>query len=335
MNNLFNTGDKNPTLLFDDVGLLQPANNHAKFYQYYWAKIYSLATNMFVWEHKTNPLFPTYVIEQIFNNNGNCAFGELKTRPTKTKESISLGYVFTPFVTSNGHYDYFGRPTKVRFSPFMSTNGTTTWQSFTVANSISTFEDDDNSNYAVLGLNTHLGEGLEWLPIICAKLAILETAKIDNINLLKQPLTIVADEFADFSADTMLEEFSSPVRVMKVFAGAGQELLESLKVHSTGAENYIDTYQKQIEIELKEAYERLGISTNVVDKKERVLQNEQLTQNMVSNLVYSEKYQQRLKFIEDIKRVFPNTDITCKPILTLPDSENNDIIEDVEKEGQE
>lgn len=328
------TGASQPTTLFEDVGLLQPANNYKKFYTYYWSKIYSVATNMFKWEFKNNPLFPAYFIEQILNNNGNCSFGELKTRATKSQEQSSLGYVFAPYVTSNGRYDFFGRPTKIKMSPFMSTNGTTTWQTFQVANSITTFpEDEDGIDRAVLGFNTHLGEGLGWLPLICAKLAILETAKIDNINLLKQPLTIVADEFADFSADNMLEEFSSPARVLKVFAGAGQELLESMKVHSTGAENYIDTYQKQIEIELKEAYERLGISTNIVDKKERVLQNEQLTQNAISNLVYAEKWEQRQKFIADIKRVFPKMEITCEPILSLPDQENNTEEKETETEN--
>ena len=59
----------------------------------------------------------------------------------------------------------------------------------------------------------------------------------------------------------------------------------------------------------------------MVDKKERVLQNEQLTQNQISNLVYAEKYKMRLKFIEDITKVFGDMGITCEPILTLQGSE--------------
>lgn len=315
------TGRLLPASEPSDAGLLQPAENFQKFYKYYWAKLFSLATNMFTWEFKNNELFPDYFIEQILNINGTCAFGELMTRKTQNNPSTSLGHIFTPYVTSNGRVDYFGRPTKIRFSPFMSNNGTTTWQSFDVTNSLNVIKDDDSTYKAVLGSNTHLGEGLEWLRLICSKLAILETAKIDNINLLKQPLTIIADENTDFSADLMMDEFSSYARVMKVYAGAGQELLNSLKVHSTGADNYIDTYQKQIEIELKEAYERLGIATNVVDKKERVLQTEQLTQNATSNLVYAEKYQMRLKFIADITKTFGDMGITCTPVLALPDSE--------------
>ena len=334
LGNNFLKGLYEPTS-FKDVGLLQPANNFQKFYSYYWQKLYSVATNMFKWEFKKNDLFPTYFIEIMLNTQGTISFQEMMTRQSKNSPSQSLGYVFAGYVSMNGKYDLFGRPTKIKITPFVNANGTTTWQSFTVANSINTFKDEDNKDKAVIGYNTHLAEGLEWLELLCCKLAILETAKIDNVNLLKQPLTIIADEYNDFSADELVNEQSSMARVIKVFSGAGKELLDSLKVHSTGAENYIDTYQKQIEIELKEAYERLGISTNVVDKKERVLQNEQLTQNQISNLVYAEKYKMRLKFIEDITKVFGDMGITCEPILTLQGSEfeENKEIETEEENG--
>lgn len=322
---------------FEDVGLLQPAENYQKFYLYYWDKLYSMATNLFEWEFKANKLFPTYFIEIMFHDRGTISFQELKTRKRNGKDSISLGYVFANYVTMNGRYDLFGRPTKIKITPFTATNGTTTWQSFTVANSINVFDDDDNSDKAIIGYNTHLGEGLEWLQLICCKLAILETAKINNINLLKQPLTIISDEFNDFSADSLVEEYSSFARILKVSGGVGEELLNSLKVHSTGAENYIDVYQKQIEIELKNAYERLGIATNIIDKKERVLQNEQETQNQVANLVYAEKYKMRLKFIEDITKVFPEIGktITCTPILTLQGSDENKELQDVTETNDE
>lgn len=302
-----------------DMGLLQPSQMKAEFYKYYWVKLYSLATNLFKWEYETDLPYPLRFIELILTNQGSIAFLPYKTRKTPTKESTLIGNIFAPYVAMSNSLDLFGQPTKVKMTPFMTTNGTTTWQTFLVANTLVLVDEEQkqNNDFAVIGYNTHLGEGLEWLPLICAKLAILETAKMDNINLLKQPLTIIADEFSDLSADETLEEFSSGARVLKMYSGAGQELLNSLQVHSTGAENYIDTYEKQIQIYLKEAYERFGISTNIVDKKERVLQTEQLTQNAVSNLVYSEKWEMRQKFIEDIKKVYPEAIITCTPVLSL------------------
>lgn len=310
------------------LGLLQPSQNKRMAYNYYWNKLYALVTNLFKWEIKTSPLFPDRYMEIIFNTKGSIMFAEAFIK--KGAETKSLGYVAASYSTQSSQLDFFGQETQVRMQPYNTSNNSELSTNYLVMNSLNTDldtrEESKNSkiNKCVLGFNTHLRESIEWLPYLCAKLALLDCAIITNVNLLKQPLTIVADERTDFSADNLVENYNDNFNILKIFSGAGQELLNSLKVHSTGAENYISTYEVVKDKLLKEAYERMGISTNVVDKKERVLQSEQLSQNAVSNLIYAEKWEMRQKFIDDIKRVFPDVDITCTPILSLPKKEEDD-----------
>lgn len=329
MNPVYMLGQQSPELR-ESLGLLHPNELKERAYHYYFDKLYALVTNLFKWEIPENTHFPTRFIEIILNTQGTIMFGEGYTRG---KQNQSVGKVFAPYVTVSGRLDFFGQPVAVRMTPY-NYNGRAYTTKYLVKNSVGVTKEEIEPNekvpICVIGNNTQLKENIEWLPFLCAKLALLDTATITNVNLLKQPLTIVADEFTEFSATQLVEEYSEGYNIIKAFGAGGRDLLDTLQVHQTGAQNYIDTYEKVRKDLLKEAYERMGISTNVVDKKERVLQLEQVTQNAVSNLMYAEKWQSRQKLVQDIKIVF-DIDVKCTPVLTLPE-QNDNLSDDKESE---
>lgn len=341
MNPIYHLGE-NPEL--DNMShIMHPNEYRHEAYKYYFTKLYSLATNRFKWEF-SNELFPERFIEIILSVRGAISFQKGYVWQSRTernkgflrrgRKSIglqSIGYVFSSYVTTSARLDWFGQETKIRPIPFNNTVSGSQ-QEYVVANTIHADVLGDDIEKAVIGFNNHLREGLEWLPFICAKLATLESAIVHNINLLKQPLTIMVDDNTEFSADNLVEDYFEGYNVLKLYSYAGQSLADSLSVHQTGAENYLDTYNRQIEIELNKAYERLGFSTNIVDKKERVLQTEQLAQNAVSNLAYASMWESRQKLVDDINRVFPDANVKCEPILTLPEQQD---IEETQTENGE
>lgn len=293
--------------------------NRRMFYEFYFNYFYNIIVNYFTWENLPDGIDEIFIERKLIENGDICFFYDNK-----------LGYIVQAGTNAN-KLNIYDKP--IEYMPVNSSN----YHRFPrkrIAYSLEEFNNilAVNKKYKhtyepciIIPNNNFNQPYLDYIHLFCEKLADIEMTIQLNRNAQITPFFLLVDDKSVLSLKNIFNKIASfepVVYVNKKKDKSGQDdfkqMTDYINVFRTDAPYLLDKLHDEKNRVMNQLLTFIGINNNPIDKKERLVTAEAISNNGLISANIEVGWKSRRLAVELINKCY-NLNITVKPAEQIQD----------------